>query len=529
MAAAGPAFALARPATLGGLPAPRCASTVRRRPRVRAAAAGAQPKHTHGFPERAMSLARSAIRPGLLGGYDVADEVGAELRLLGANCGADLAFAVLRDGGGIPPLWREALYVFVDVGVTAEALDRAIDRIGLRALISIEPPRARRVLSMLTEQLALSKGKLRSIVTRAPAVLAADERGVQCVLDVLLGNTANLTLRLNRRDVQDAAVRWPIILLADPRKAYQVVKILQERALRGSMKRFICRAPYVLLYDVETTILPAIEWMNWCGLNVERIVRSCPMVLGCSTSALDAVKSFINVDVGNDDVKKVNSMLQSFPPLLVASVDTTLRPALRFLRVELGLARDDVADIVRAFPATLTLDVDSEMSVNVEYFRGRGIENVCQIVKHLPPILSYDLNKDIVPKMRFFEHALKFSPHEILQFPAYFSYKLHERIIPRTLFLIATGEQVKSDTLTITLSLTDEEFCHRVANRPIKEYHAFEKRLGELRKRSLAQRQQIVKTQQQLNGPTALTRIVHKMNTTNSPTRLETATKQNGA
>jgi len=156
-----------------------------------------------------------------------------------------------------------------------------------------------------------------------------------------------------------------------------------------------------------------------------------------------------------------------------------------FLRVELGIPLCDVSKIVQAFPTTLVLDVDAEMRVNVEYFRGKGIENICRIVKRLPPILSYDLAGNIIPKMNYLENTLGLSPYDLLSFPAYFSYNLKHRIQPRTLFLLANGKSVAEIGLNLAITCTDRQFCERIAKLPLDDYNEFvlwlqQKRNGKL-------------------------------------------------
>ncbi len=469
------AFALARPTSLTDFHKARgLAGThpVRRRPRVVCKSAGYfnpdLPKNATEFAQRALRLARSIGTSNSL-----ASQVEEELRRLGSVCAADLAFAELRgDVTSVPRTWREVLQILGDAGIVGESLDRFIDRLGLVRMLSIDVDQAMRVLELLN-QLKIAPGKLRRLLVRTPALLE-DALPVESGVQFLRG------IHLKDRDIANIFVKWPAMLALDAANAQAIMALLRDRVLRGNARRFILRAPFVLLYRVEEIVKPALGWMEAHFADVEQVVRGCPLVLGNSVSQFQAVKSFLVLDVGIPQ-RQFATTVRAFPPILVADEATALRPALRFLRVDLGFSRPDTAHIAIGFPATLVLDVDAEMRTNIEYFRGKGIENVNRLVRRLPPILSYDLRKDIIPKMFYLENSLRLSPFDVLSFPAYFSYPLESRIQPRTLFLRTVGKPLSEIGLNMALSLGDEEFCRRVAERPLADYQQFCARLNELR------------------------------------------------
>ena len=470
------AFALARPTTLFSFnnvkELSRTHPVVRRRPRIKCKSASYVnsnfPRNPAEFRQRAMRLARS------LGvSNTTASQVEEELRRLNSFCAADLAFAELRgDIENIPDTWREILQILETAGVVSESLDRVIDRVGLCRILSIDPGHGAQVYEILSQQLKMPAGKLRRLIVRTPAILE-NSKSVETAVQFLRG------IQLNDKDIQNIVVRWPDMLNIDVENAEAVLGLLRERVLRGNPRRFIVRAPFVLLYEVNKIVKPAFEWMRAEFADVEHIVRSCPLVLGNSVSQFRTVKSFLLSDVGIAK-KEFAATIRSFPPLLVADETTILRPALRFLRVDLGFSRSDAAHVTTGFPSTLTLDVNEEMRKNVEYFRAKGIENVCRIVRRLPPILAYDLQRDIIPKMDYLETSLHLSPFDLLSFPAYFSYPLETRILPRTLFLRALGKPLLEVGLNMAISLNDDEFCNRVAERPLKDYQQFCNRVEEL-------------------------------------------------
>lgn len=494
------AFALTRPSPLAAFDNIKripFGTQPRRRPRVRCHVAGALPNDRgSGLPAQSSSAAAAAARtlalaralarntlpadaayPSVDSGYPPAGAVEAALRALDAECAADLAYAALRDAPEAPPTWRAALEELAKMGLVGDALDRVVDRLGLTRVLALDPAAARRVYILLTDELELPSGRLRRLLIRRPALLEA-ESAVRAAIAFLY------TTGLTSRDIENLAGRWPGLLTLDVKAAHNVLAALRDPAntvMGGSVRRFIRRAPFILLYDVESDIRPTLSWLHAHCLDAETVVRACPHILGTRIQALNSVRSFLENDIGLSIQHEFVSVVHSFPPILAAEIEHTLRPALRFLRVDLGIPREDVARIVHAFPATLVLDVDEEMRVNIEYFRGKGVENVCRIVKRLPPVLSYDLQKDIIPKMQYLENRLGLSPYDVLSFPAYFSYSLRERIEPRTLFLQAIGLSLTEVGLNMTLSLSDEQFCSRVALKQLAEYQHFCKSLANIR------------------------------------------------
>lgn len=409
------------------------------------------------------------LQDSVSGAYPPAGDVEAALRELGAECAADLSYAALRGGALAPPGWESALSALDAAGIRDAALDSVVDRLGLSRVLSLDGARAARVASFLEDSLRLGPGRLRRLLLRRPALLETEDAVRDAV--AFLRNAG-----MTRRDIQGVALRWPGLLTVDVDNARGVIDCLCEPGtgfVAGSMRRFMRRAPFVLLYDVEADIRPAVRWLRRQGLEPAQVARGCPHVLGTSVARLDAAVDFLGRDVGVEGDAALRGIITGFPSVLTASVESVMLPALRFLRVELGFERETVTRIVHAFPATLILDVDSEMQQNVEYFRARGVENVGRIVQRLPPILSYDIEADIDPKMRYLEQALGLSPFDVLMFPAYFSYSLRDRIEPRTRFLQSKGMSVAETGLNMALTLTDDQFCYRVARVPLKEYEDF--------------------------------------------------------
>ena len=76
--------------------------------------------------------------------------------------------------------------------------------------------------------------------------------------------------------------------------------------------------------------------------------------------------------------------------------------------------------VCRAFPSLLGVDVQKQRKV-VAFLREIGVVNVARFATRLPPVLAYDVDADLRPKMAHLA-ASALSVYDVVRFPAYFSY-----------------------------------------------------------------------------------------------------------
>ena len=125
-----------------------------------------------------------------------------------------------------------------------------------------------------------------------------------------------------------------------------------------NIRRFLRRAPFVLLYDIDSDMVPAIEWIKHTVIaphtTPEYYIRGIPQVLGTSVDQLDALHDFLREEVElTENMMRV--AVRVFPSMLTFSIDKRLRPALKFLLQDLAISKASIARVVQAFPAVLTL------------------------------------------------------------------------------------------------------------------------------------------------------------------------------
>lgn len=401
--------------------------------------------------------------------------VDAQLRALNAPAAADLLYISLTGPTDLfpPPSWPQLLQVLRNHGVVGRALSLTASRLGILKLLSLDPNHVHHVLSTLEHKLSLTQIHISRIVSKRPFLLQAD-------CDTLSNTIEELLTIFNASDARFVSQTWPGILAISGTTIKRIITYLLRPPAsmrRKNLRSLFRRAPWLLVYDIDTDIVPALSWLSdnillHTQAPASHFILAAPLLLGTHRSSLTSVLTFLKQNTSLDD-RSLASTVRAFPPLLTCNVDQVLRPAADYLRSEVAFDIKHLTKVVRAFPAILTLDVETRMRPIVEYFHSKGVQNVGRIVLRLPPVLGYDVDTDVNPKMLYIETVLGLSTYDVLKFPGYFSYDLAKVIEPRTRFLQTYGKSVAEVGLNMALALTDEQFCLRVARAPLSKYLTF--------------------------------------------------------
>lgn len=400
-------------------------------------------------------------------------------RRLDADAVANLASAALSTVASGTQLcmagWRHVVDVLEKYNIRGDVLSRLVDRLGVLPLLQLDAGNVAEVLLFLSDYLRLKEEKRNSIVSQKPDLLKSPLRVTSAVHAL---ERAGLTLF----DIRKVVQRWPGLLLLDATRIHRAVNYLRSQQVGfnySNLRALLRRSPWLLVYDVDYDMAPTVFYLRE-ALKIESLghvdhyIRASPLLLGTSRADMQHVVWFLLNNVRLTE-KELKAVVRAFPALLTFSVEYQLSPVTCYLRDELGLSAVETARALRAFPALLALDVDHEIKSVVEFFKSRGVQNVGRIVSRLPPVLGYDLETNIIPKMEYIEKILRLSVFDILQFPGYFSYPLETCIEPRTKFLLAKGISVSQAGLSNVVSLTDENFCKRISHSTMEQYRAFRK------------------------------------------------------
>lgn len=364
--------------------------------------------------------------------------------------------------------------------IPSEVAISIVKRIGIVEIFGWKVEEVEQVLEMF-KGLGLKSKLLTKVVGRRPDLLGKLD-------NVVDAETMLRDIGLQSKDIKAVLLRWPGIMSADIGRMKRVVDILRDDDIgfgAEELRALIRRASWILMYDIEQDVRPLIrtlwEWMGSQG--IKKVIQGAPQVFGMDRQTINNTVDFLVCDIGLSEAQ-VAAVIQSCPSILTCSVESGMMPAVKYLR-SLSISKGDLQKIVRAFPAILLLDVETEMMQVADFFRGRGIVNVGRIVTRLPPVLSYDLEVDIEPKMEYLEKNLGLTIFDFLGFPAYLSYSLENIILPRTAFLKAIGRNIIEIGLIRAIGFRQEEFCRRVAKVPDSRYASFAEalkaRLGQTR------------------------------------------------
>lgn len=367
--------------------------------------------------------------------------------------------------------WHLVLHALAAAAIVGFPLSRLIQRLGFDAFFALSPDNTRAILYHLRHNLNMTLAQRRRIVTNNPHVLTFD---ATAMLDTIqsLRETG-----LESIHIRAIVLRWPGALQLSPLHIRRVANYFTRPPVSLSPSMIVPllrRAPWLLVYDVDKNLAPIVDWLsdNIPPSSLDKTVASNPRVFSAKRDELSKVRDFLHTVVGLSS-RKTAIVIASYPPLLTLPVDSVLAPAVHTLLNEVPLAPNELVNCVRAFPAILSLDPETTVQPVVNFFRRRGVVNVARIVIRLPPVLGYDVDTNLAPKMDYLLCDLGLDIFHVLKFPAIFSHPLENCIKPRTRFVIFQGKSISKVGLSQIVSLSDTEFSERLIGVPVSVYYAF--------------------------------------------------------
>ncbi|XP_021299871.1 transcription termination factor MTEF1, chloroplastic [Herrania umbratica] len=146
--------------------------------------------------------------------------------------------------------------------------------------------------------------------------------------------------------------------------------------------------------------------------------------------------------------------LSRCPRLLLSSVTTQLRPALRFL-TSLGLVLNSHTSLL------LVSNVENTLKPKISFLQSLGFDEpaVNRMVVRSPGLLTLSVENNMRPKVQFFLEEMEGDLEELKRFPQYFSFSLEKKIKPRHRSLVEHGFKLP---LSKMLKVSDGEFNARL-------------------------------------------------------------------
>jgi hypothetical protein len=195
------------------------------------------------------------------------------------------------------------------------------------------------------------------------------------------------------------------------------------------------------------------------------------MVLEGGAARIRQTVAFMSSDAELEEAE-VTVCLERFPSLFGTQI-TDMKRVIAFLHEHEVVTAGDgsLPKVIKAFPYLLTLRVPAMTRV-VNYLKKIGVNNVGRFISRVPPLLSHNVEREIMPKWTLLKEQ-GVEVYTLSRFPAYFSYPL-SRINDRYSYLNSLDMQVKSLGIDKVLRGGDEDFVRTVAGGgDVADYHAF--------------------------------------------------------
>lgn len=334
-------------------------------------------------------------------------------------------------------------------------------------------------VTFLTDTLKLKKGELRKVARAQPDLLLVpakfpvyDTGACPAILatancdtpDDVMQDIVELLRSVGVRDkyVREMVVKWPQ-LLSIPLPQMLAVSVYLSTVLGDNLGKLYRLAPWIFAASVSDQLRPAINFLDHCGvIDKLKVVRAYPRCLITNPDDMGrVVDALLMYGVRRDEL---GQLVESFPLIFGLDINETMEPAVRMWRQEIGIDDADIARICRSFPSLLGVHVET-MRESLDFLREIGVHNTARFVTRLPPVLAYDVESVLKPKMAY---AVKcgLSVYDIVRFPAYFSYPLDSSIKPRAEFLQRLGVNPCSFGLNRLLTKSDVGFARDVGADP---------------------------------------------------------------
>ncbi|KAA8497196.1 Transcription termination factor MTEF1, chloroplastic [Porphyridium purpureum] len=374
----------------------------------------------------------------------------------------------LNEYGSVGAEWRHVIECLVEYEFRGTLIARILEREPqlLRASVRkhILP-----VLEFFRLVLSLQRPGMAQILRHCPALLLEPVDKMKVVLAVLK------TLDFRDEDLQFLLKDFPSLFCAKPEDMCTLIELLcgEEFSMsRRELRPIVRRAPWILTLDPHTQVIPGLTFLRALELpSVRDAVRIGPqLLLPESVDVMTRVYEYLmKLGISQAGIRRLAPL---YPTIFLADPDQELEPVIQVLR-GIGLSQEELCRGIVSFPNMLMLSVETQIIPVVEFLRSRNVQNVARVVAKNPAVLTYDVTTVLAPKVDYLENRLGLSSFDLLIFPAYFSYSLSDRIVPRTLFLKRLGISIADAGLSNAISLTDEDFCRWTARVPREEYDSF--------------------------------------------------------
>mmetsp|Transcript_19824 Transcript_19824/g.30931 ORF Transcript_19824/g.30931 Transcript_19824/m.30931 type:complete len:422 (+) Transcript_19824:83-1348(+) len=183
------------------------------------------------------------------------------------------------------------------------------------------------------------------------------------------------------------------------------------------LRKMVLSRPQLLSYKISNIQATTAFFREELGLSSEdfiSILQSYPSVLMYSIdNRLRPTVDFLQNTVQCTD-QRVKRICTSYPNVFSHSLDKTFVPKIRFFK-ELGLNRSEISQVVAKFAPTLWLSEENLRSKLDFLSKSLGLKNfeLRTVVLTYPQILGLSVENNVTPKMHFFLHPEEYDGESI--------------------------------------------------------------------------------------------------------------------
>lgn len=309
------------------------------------------------------------------------------------------------------------------------------------------------------EKLGITAKDLPGFLRKYPMVLHSSVViDLMPVLDYLEG------LDIRKKDIPSVLLKFPDVLgfRLEGTMSTSVAYLISIGVHKRSIGRMLTECPEIMGMRVANSIKPKVEFLFSLGMPkdiVARLLEMRPQLLcyGLNDSVRPAVDSLLEAGVEEAAIAR---MITHYPDILRQRLDQKLSEKTQWLVEQVRVSPSHVPRILEQLPQVLFIKEALAMG-RVTYLRNAGLsaDDVAEMVTDCPQLLAISIKQALEPSLKFLLQDMKRPIREVVDFPAYFTYNLTERIQPRYKLLAKKGIKC---SLEWFLNCSDKKFKERL-------------------------------------------------------------------
>ncbi|MCO5579571.1 hypothetical protein L7F22_033428 [Adiantum nelumboides] len=310
------------------------------------------------------------------------------------------------------------------------------------------------------EQLGLRSRDLPNFLEKYPMILHSSVIiDLMPVVDYLLG------LDIQRKNIIKVLAKYPDVLgfRLEGTMSTSVAYLVSLGVRTRCIGRMLTEYPEILGMRVAKSIKPKVDYLTSYGIPkaiVASMLEARPYILGFDLS--ETMEPVVN-DLLEAGVRKegIAAVITQYPDILGQGISQNLNRKTKWLVEQVKVDPEDVPVIVEKLPQILFIKEGLAME-RVKLFKNAGCSanDVAKMVTNCPQILALSIAQVIEPNLNFLLHVMKRSVKDVVNFPAYFTYDLKSRIMPRFNMIAEKGVDC---SLEWFLNCTDQRFKERLS------------------------------------------------------------------